>query len=61
MNSEKKQRVRANSLIGDNIEAESIPLTFPLKKGGEEIRAAALCYVPQLLQKVVSLLEENDK
>lgn len=60
MSSEKKQRVAAHQLIGDNLEAESIPLTFPLKRG-EEVRAAAVCYVPHMVDKVVSLLEENEK
>lgn len=61
LSSEKRQRVVAKKVIGDNLEAEAIPLTFTLKKGGEEIRAAAFCYVPELLDKVVSLLEENMK
>lgn len=61
MRSEKRQRVAAHELIGDNLEAESIPLTFPLKGGGEEVRAAALCYAPNIVDKVVSLLEENEK
>ncbi len=37
------------------------PLTFSLKKGGEEVRAAAFCYVPDVVSKVMSLLDENDK
>ncbi len=61
LSSEKRQTVVARKLIGDNLEAEAVPLTFTLKKGGEEIRVAALCYVPELLDKVVSLLDENDK
>ena len=61
LSSEKKQRVVAREIIGENLEAEAVPFTFSLKRGGEEIRAAALCYVPELLDKVVSLLEENDK
>lgn len=43
------------------MEAEMAPLTFPLKKGGEEVRAAAFCYVPDVVSKVMSLLDENDK
>lgn len=53
-------RRQGYQLIGDNLEAESIPLTFPLKRG-EEVRAAAVCYVPHMVDKVVSLLEENEK
>jgi hypothetical protein len=61
LSSEKRQRVVAKRIIGDNLEAEAVPFSFPLKKGGEEIRAAALCFVPELLDKVVDLLEDNDR
>lgn len=53
LSSEKRQRKVARTLLGDNLEAEAVPLTFPLKKsGGEEVRAVAYCYVPDLLQRV---------
>lgn len=54
----------AKSLLGDNLEAETVPLTFPLKKadgGGEEIRATPYCYVPDLVDKVTTLLDQNEK
>lgn len=52
----------AKSLLGDNLEAETVPLTFPLKKGGgEEIRATPYCYVPDLVGKVMSMLDANEK
>ncbi len=62
LTSEKKQRVVARQLLGDNLESEAVPLTFPLKKtGGEEVRATAYCYVPDLIRKVIDLTEEKDK
>lgn len=60
--SEKKQRVVVRCLLGDNLEAEAVPLTFPLKKrGGEEVRATPFCYVPNLVEKVITLTEEKEK
>ena len=34
---------------------------FLFKRGGVEMRPAALCYVPDLGQKVFQLLEQNEK
>lgn len=52
----------ARSLLGDNLEAEAVPLTFPLKKtSGEEVRATPFCYVPDLVDKVFTLTEEKEK
>lgn len=62
LSSEKKQRVVAKTLLGDNLDAEAVPLTFPLKKtGGEEIRATAYCFVPDLVTKVLTHIEEKEK
>ena len=55
---------RGRWLLGDNLEAEAVPMTFPLKKGGgggEEVRATPYCYVPDLVGKIFSMLEENEK
>ncbi len=57
--SEKKQRVLAKGLLGDNLEAETAPMTFSLKPAGEEIRAVPLVFVPNLQDKVLSLLDQN--
>ncbi len=51
----------AKTLLGDNLDAESVPLSFNLKKGGEELRAAAYCFVPNLVQRVIDMLDEKDK
>ena len=63
MDSEAKERKLRKGLIGDNIECEAVPLTFPLDggKGGEEVRQAPMAYVPNLVEKVVQLLDQNDK
>ncbi len=61
MSSEKKQRAVANDLVGENLEGESVPVTFNLKQGGVEMRAVPLVYIPYLPRKIFSLLEENDK
>lgn len=62
LGSEKKQRTVAKELLGNNLEAEAVPLTFPLKKGkGEEVRATAFCYVPNLASKVLTMVEEKQK
>lgn len=57
--SEKKQRAVAKTLLGDNLDAEAVPLTFPLKK--TEIRATACCFVPDLVTKVLTHIEEKEK
>ena len=53
--SERKMRARAVALVEDNLEAGAVLFTFPLKSGGEEIRAAAMAYVPELVGKVFEI------
>ena len=60
LSSEQKQRKRAALMVGDNLEAEPVPFTFPLASGGEEIRAAPIVYVPDLIKKLFTLLQENE-
>ncbi len=45
------------------MESEAVPFTFPIDggKGGEEVRQAPMAYVPDLVKKVVQLLDQNDK
>ena len=59
--SERQQRALAGKVIGNNLEAEAVPFSFPLKSGGEEIRPAALAYIPNLPAKVFNLLQENEE
>ncbi len=56
--SEPKQRTLAKKLLGDNLEAETTPMTFSLKPSGE-IRAVPLVFVPNLQEKVLSLVDQN--
>ena len=59
--SEKKLRKRAQSIVTDNLKGEAVPLTFPLKSGGEEIQAAPFIYIPELKDKVFQLLDSYSK
>ena len=40
---------------------ELAPFSFSLPSGGEEFRGAPLVFIPDLILKVVELLEENDR
>ena len=59
--SEKKERCLAKKLIGPNVASETVPFTFALDDGGEEIRQSPMAYVPDLVSKVKQLLDQNDK
>lgn len=59
--SESKLRKRASTVVTTNLKGEAVPLTFSLKSGGEEIRAAPLVYIPDLKEKVFQLLDLNSK
>ena len=39
-------------LIGDDVCAEKAPFLFSHKDGGEEIRPAAMAYIPNLWEKI---------
>ena len=60
LGSERRQRAVAKGLVGENLRAEAVPMTFRLKDGGEEIRAVPLVYIPNLQKKVFDLLDENN-
>ena len=57
--SERQQRTKSRALVGSKLAAEEVPLTFPLKNDGEEIRAAPMVYTPDLPAKIFDLLELN--
>ena len=46
----------AKELMGDNLAAEAAPMSFALKKG---IRASPFTYKPDLVIKVIQLLNQN--
>ncbi len=61
MGSERKMRKAAAEMVGTNLSSEAAPFSFSLKRGGEEIRAAPMVYVPDLGAKVLQLLEQNER
>ena len=52
MAGEKRQRCLSRELVGDNLVSEPVPMSFSLASGGEEIRATADAYTPDLKAKV---------
>jgi len=50
LGSERKQRIHANCLLRDNLTTEEAVFSFPLKSGGEELRATPFVYVPDLVE-----------
>ena len=58
MASEKELRKVSEKQIGDNIKAEAAPLCFPTKHGFD-ICLAPLVYVPDLIGKIIQMLEQN--
>ena len=57
--SERKMRVEATELVGENLCSELTPFSFPHKDGGEVIRNAPYAYVPNLWDKVKDMLDRN--
>lgn len=57
--SEGKMRKEASRLVGDNIDAESVPFTSNHKDGGQVIKTAPLAFVPHLWEKIRDLLDQN--
>eukprot|EP00731_Ephydatia_muelleri_P030963 Em0022g477a len=47
--------------VGENLKGELAPFSFSLPSGGEEFRGAPLVFIPDMILKVVELLEENDR
>jgi hypothetical protein len=59
LSSERQQRKCGKELLGDNLAAEAVPFSFPLKMGGEEIRAAPMAYTPDLIAKILACLKRT--
>jgi len=59
--SEVSMRKITDEMTGDNLEGEVAPFSFNMPTGGEEIRGAPLVYVPNLIQKIIQTLEEQDR
>ena len=54
-------RHASRKAVGENLKGELAPFSFLLPSGGEEFRGAPLVFIPDLILKVVELLEENDR
>ena len=57
---EGKMRNEAKELIGECVCSEMVPFSFSHKDGGEEIKPAAMAYIPNLWEKIEDLLERNN-
>ena len=55
MSSERHMRLRASYVIGSNISAETVPLSFQHKAGGKGIKQAPIASIPDLWDRIVSL------
>ncbi len=58
---EDRQRSLARAIAPYPIEAENALFSFKLKSGGEEFRMAAIAYVEELHDFILSLLHENER
>ena len=58
--SEGRMRCAAKQICTDNIMSENVVLTFPVQ-GGEELKAAPIVYTPNIIERVMSLLDEYDR
>ena len=58
MASERSMRMVSEEITGDNLAAEEVPLSQPLRFG-VDLRLSPLVYIPNLVGKVVTLLEQN--
>ena len=52
-------RYICRQILGDKLKGKMALFSFPSNSGGEELRGAALVNIPDLVLKVVELLEEN--
>ena len=59
--SEQRQRKLSHELIGDHLESEAAPFSFPLKHGGEDLHPAPLVFVSDLTAFIFQHLEQNER
>ena len=60
MASERSMRMLSEVILGDNLAAEEVPPSKPLRFG-IDLRLAPLVYIPDLVGKIIQLLEKNDR
>ena len=56
--SERSMRMLSAEIIWDNLAGEEVPLSQPLRFG-VDLRLSPLVYIPDLISKIITLLEEN--
>ena len=49
----------AKDIIGDNLVAEKGPFTFPMEKGGEEIKEVPFVYCRNLIASVCDTIQKH--
>ena len=54
-------RKLSNEITGNSLIGEIAPFSFPLASGGEELKEAALVYIPDLVTKVTQMLDDNER
>ena len=58
--SERSTRILSKEMIGENLAAEEVPLSQPLRFG-VDLKLAPLVYVPNLVAKIIQLLDQNKR
>ena len=51
----------SSKIVGDNLKGEIAVFSFTISSGGEEIKGAPLVFIPHLVDKVVQLLDGNER
>lgn len=51
----------AQEVLGHNVVAEMGAFTFPMDKGGEEIREVPFVYVPNLIAKIADVVTQHER
>ena len=58
--SERRVRRLSQEMLGDNLAATEVPLSQPLRFG-VDLKVSPLVYVPDLVERILQLLEQNDR
>ena len=58
MASERGVRILSEEMVGENLAAEEVPLSEPLRFG-VDLKLSPMVYIPDLVGKIFQLLEQN--
>lgn len=58
MASERSVRMLSEEMVGENLAAEEVLLSQPLRLG-VDLKLSPMVYIPDLVQKIFQLLEQN--